>query len=322
LATAAGAEVGTRGGDPVRGRFEEPEQAGAGVIFSDFGDADFGGFAGQSERDEDDELLMAGDALAAEREIGDVYDEGIVQAQRHSWSRFHRWQLRRPGATGKSKKPNGLNGGAGPVTVLGAMWWIRMGLTIGWLAGSLAALAAAEPASLATEAKAFEVAARLFEDQAFDLAEREFAEFLRANPGSPRAAEALLLQAQAQFAQGRPEESLALLRSGLETAGEWADRYGYWMAESLYQLGRNEEAARGFAAVLADFPNSSRRLEASLGEAYATFKLGDLRRTLGVIRNWWRGVNCCWRRCVSSWAITWVGSTLWRGYRSRACRRS
>ena len=195
-----------------------------------------------------------------------------------------RWQLRRPGARGKSKKPNGLNAGAGRVTVFGAMWLIRMGLTVCWVAWSLAALVAAEPASLTTEAKAFEVAARLFEDKAFDLAEKEFAEFLRANPGSPRAAEALLLQAQSQFAQGRPEESLALLRSGRETAGEWADHYGYWMAESLYQLGRNEEAAEGFAAVLADFPNSSRRLEASLGEAYATFKLGDLRRTAELLR--------------------------------------
>jgi len=89
LATAAGAEVRTRGGDSIGRRFQEPEQAGAGVILSDLGDADFGGLAGQGERDEDDELFMAGDAFAAEGEVGDAHDEGIVQAQGHNWSRFH-----------------------------------------------------------------------------------------------------------------------------------------------------------------------------------------------------------------------------------------
>jgi hypothetical protein len=34
-------------------------------------------------------LLMAGDALAAEGEIGDADDEGIVQLQGHNWLRVH-----------------------------------------------------------------------------------------------------------------------------------------------------------------------------------------------------------------------------------------
>src|SRR5205823_9878185 len=38
-----------------------------------------------------------------------------------------------------------------------------------------------------------------------------------------------------------------------------------------------------FARVLSDFPDSSRRLDASLGEAYARFKLGDLQRTVDLL---------------------------------------
>ena len=164
------------------------------------------------------------------------------------------------------------------------MRWIAIGLTTGWALWSLATLAAGEAAGSDAEGKAFDVAVRLFEDKAFDLAEKDFAEFVRVYPESAKVPEAVLLQAQAQSAQGRLADCLELLLSRRAEAGEWSDRYGYWIAESLYQLGRNEEAAEGYAAVLEDYPDSSRRLEASLGEAYARFKLGDLRRTAELLR--------------------------------------
>ncbi|MCL4179748.1 MAG: tetratricopeptide repeat protein, partial [Verrucomicrobia bacterium] len=181
--------------------------------------------------------------------------------------------------------PKGLNGGGGKITVLATMRFIASVLGVIGLLLVCAGLEAAVPAAGAgDEAKAFAVAVRLFEDRAFDLAEQELAEFIRGHPESSRVVEAVLLQAQAQFAQGRHGESLELLRSRLEAAGALSDRYMYWIAESLYQLGRNEEAAKAYAAVLAAHPESPRRLDASLGEAYATFRLGDLRRTAELLR--------------------------------------
>ena len=161
---------------------------------------------------------------------------------------------------------------------------IAIGMTVCWALWSLVMLGAAVPADSASEAKVFSVALRLFEDKAFDLAEKAFAEFVRDHPDSARVPEAVLLQAQAQYAEGKSADSLKVLQAGLAGAGEWADRYEYWMAESRYQLGENKAAAQGYADVLAKYPNSTRRLEASLGEAYATFRLGDLRRTAELLR--------------------------------------
>jgi TolA-binding protein len=177
-----------------------------------------------------------------------------------------------------------LNDGAREITVVGAMQRILRELTRAWMVWVLLCLAIPARAASPDEAKAFEVAVRFFEDRAYDLAERGFAEFIRLHPGSGRVAEALLLQGQALYAQGRYGECLDLLRGRMETAGVLGDLYLYWTAESLYQLGRNQEAAEHYGAVLSNHPESSRRLEASLGEAYATFRLGNLRRTAELLR--------------------------------------
>jgi TolA-binding protein len=136
----------------------------------------------------------------------------------------------------------------------------------------------------ATAPRAYEVAVRFFEEGTYDLAEREFADFVRLHPGSDRVPEAVLFQAQAMMQQRRYADALALLRERLDQAGPFADRYQFWMAEALFQLGNHTEAAQAYATVLAGYPDSPRRLEASLGEAYAAFKLGDRRRAADLLR--------------------------------------
>jgi hypothetical protein len=82
LAAATVAEVGAMGDDAVGCGFEDAAQLGAGEAFFDFGDFGLDGFAGDDEGDEDDEVIVAGDAFAAEGEIGDGEREGIAELER------------------------------------------------------------------------------------------------------------------------------------------------------------------------------------------------------------------------------------------------
>jgi TolA-binding protein len=133
------------------------------------------------------------------------------------------------------------------------------------------------------EARAYEAAVRLYDGAAFDLAEAELANFVKNYPDSENVAQAILLQAQSRFRQGKYDAALALLRERSNNAIKLADQYRYWIAECLYKKGDYAGAAAAFAQILSDFPDSSRRLNASLGEAYARFKLGDLKRTVELI---------------------------------------
>src|SRR5438309_1654611 len=133
------------------------------------------------------------------------------------------------------------------------------------------------------EQKVYQVALRSFDGLVFNLAEKEFAEFIKNYPASDKVPEAVLLQAQCRYQLKRYDDALALLRERLVNAGKLADQYRYWIPECLFQKGDYAGAAAAFAGMLSEFPDSSRRLDASLGEAYARFKLGDLQRTVDLL---------------------------------------
>ena len=135
-----------------------------------------------------------------------------------------------------------------------------------------------------TATNSYDVALRLFQTAAYDLAEKELAAFIAANPNAPQVPAAVLFQAQARYELRNPDGALALLRAGQNAAGPLADQYAYWIGEALFQKGQYAEAAQAFAKMLNDFPASSRRLEAAVGEAFAHFRLGDTRRTADLLR--------------------------------------
>lgn len=156
--------------------------------------------------------------------------------------------------------------------------WVTLILALAF--GSVA-FGAANPA----EEREYGVALRFFQDGKYDVAERELAEFVKKHGGSESVPEAVLLQAQCRYEQKKYEAAVLLLREQMANAGGLADLYRYWMAESLFQLGNYTDAARTFTQMLADFPGSVRRLEASVGEAFAAYRLGDLKRALELLRN-------------------------------------
>src|SRR5881394_2837162 len=158
----------------------------------------------------------------------------------------------------------------------------RIARWIGFLA-ALTFFATLRAQAASAEARAYEAAVRLYDGAVFDLAEAELANFVKNYPDSESVPQAILLQAQSAFRQQKYDAALVLLRERSISAAKLADQYRYWIAECLFEKGDFAGAAAAYAQMLSDFPDSSRRLSASFGEAYARFRLGDWKRTAELI---------------------------------------
>ena len=117
--------------------------------------------------------------------------------------------------------------------------------------------------------RAFDAAYKAFQDTFYDRAEAGFADFCQKFPTSHRLAEAILLQAEARLELTNYAGAIALLSAHQSAAGTNADQYLFWLAEAHSRKGDYRAASDGFARLVKDFPASSRRLEAGIGEASA-----------------------------------------------------
>ena len=136
-----------------------------------------------------------------------------------------------------------------------------------WLAGL--PLQAASRA----ETRAFDAAASAFQAGIWDRAEQEFGAFAAKYPKSAQTPEAILYQAEARFKMGQPDGAATLLSSHLNDSALLTDQYLYWMGEANFAASNYTSAAAVFARITRDFPQSTRRLEAVLGEAAARARL-------------------------------------------------
>src|SRR5271155_4872462 len=117
-------------------------------------------------------------------------------------------------------------------------------------------------ASSAREQRAYAAAVSAFQDAMWSRAETEFAQFAAKYPKSTNATEAVLLQAQAEFQQGKFAEAITLLSTRKAKAGKFADQYDYWIGESQFQKGDFSTAAETFISLAQNFPESPLRLRA------------------------------------------------------------
>jgi TolA-binding protein len=115
-------------------------------------------------------------------------------------------------------------------------------------------------AASAREDRAYAAAVTAFQDGMWSRAETEFAQFVQKYPKSDRLAEAVLMQAEAEFKQGKLPPAIALLTARQAEAGNLADQYVYWIGEAQFQNGDFSAAAETFVALTRDFPESSLRL--------------------------------------------------------------
>ncbi|MGD0251353.1 MAG: tetratricopeptide repeat protein [Verrucomicrobiota bacterium] len=125
----------------------------------------------------------------------------------------------------------------------------------------------------AKEQRAYAAAVTAFQDEMWGRAETEFAQFIQKYPKSTNAPEAVLLQAQAEFKQGKLAQAIALLDARKAGAGHLADQYVYWIGEAQFQNVDLTNAGETFIALARDFPESSLRLRAVVEAAAARAEL-------------------------------------------------
>jgi tetratricopeptide (TPR) repeat protein len=130
-------------------------------------------------------------------------------------------------------------------------------------------------AASAAEARTFSAATNLFSLGFYGPAETAFGNFALAYSNSTHLAEAVLYQAEARIEVTNYAGAIALLSAHQARAGTNADQYAFWLAEAHFRAGDYPVARDGFARLVAEFPASSRRLEAGIGEATARMKLRD-----------------------------------------------
>lgn len=133
---------------------------------------------------------------------------------------------------------------------------------------------AATPTASITEENLFKAASKALEDGGalLENAEQDFAAFIDQFPQSPRVPAAVLGQAQSHFKRGKEKEARELLAGRIAAAGKLTDEYLYWIAECDFRLGKFDEAEKGFAQLLRDYPGSARALEASYGQGEVLLK--------------------------------------------------
>jgi TolA-binding protein len=139
-------------------------------------------------------------------------------------------------------------------------------------------------ASSSSEDRAYRLAADAFRIESWEYAEKKFGEFVLKYPKSPRIAAAILFQAEARYRLGHFPEAIQLLNANRNRAGSLEDQYLFWMAQAHYQNTNYETAAHLFAALISEFPDSSKRLEAGVEEATAFARLGDWQKVITLLQ--------------------------------------
>ena len=127
----------------------------------------------------------------------------------------------------------------------------------------------------AREDRAYAAAVGAFQDGLWSRAESGFEKFVQKYPTSARVPEAVLLQAEAGFQQGKLTNAIALLASRRAGAGALADQYAYWIGEAQFQNGDIAAAADTFVSLTRNFPESPLRLRAAVKAAAARARLEE-----------------------------------------------
>jgi TolA-binding protein len=142
-------------------------------------------------------------------------------------------------------------------------------------------------AASARENRDYAAAAGAFQDGMYDRATNDFAQFVEKYPNSDRAAEAVLLRAQAELKLEKFADAVAQLTStdNLAKAGKLADEYFYWAGEAQFQAANYSDAAKTWIALSQQFPESRLRLRAVVEAASAFAKISQWQQTVALLEN-------------------------------------
>ena len=152
---------------------------------------------------------------------------------------------------------------------LGAVAFLRVSLLI------MLALIFGAGRLAASEQRDFAAANAAFQDAMWNRAETELADFIKKYPESEQVSEARLMQAQAEFNQGKFAQSIALLQTNEPAAGALGDDYAFWIGHAQLTNGDYSAAAETFAGLVSTYPDSPMVLDGVINEAAARAKLGQ-----------------------------------------------
>jgi TolA-binding protein len=135
------------------------------------------------------------------------------------------------------------------------------------------------------ENRDFAAAIGAFQDGMWSRAETGFDSFKNSYPDSTDTPQAVLLQAQAEFKQGKLTNAITLLAdtNNQAKAGNLADQYFYWIGEAQFQNKNYSGAATTWIALDQKFSESPLRLRAVLGAAAAYVQLGGWQQTVALL---------------------------------------
>ena len=103
-------------------------------------------------------------------------------------------------------------------------------------------------------------------------------------PNSSRRPKAALLLGQSYYKQKQYRQAYAVLSNNRLLAGNLADQYVYWMAESRLAHSSLDAADQIFGELLREFPDSSRRLESTISSAFIAAQREDWTRVILLLR--------------------------------------
>jgi TolA-binding protein len=138
--------------------------------------------------------------------------------------------------------------------------------------------------SSSSENRAYRLAADAFRIESWEYAEKQFGEFVQKYPDSTFRADAILFQAEARYRLGHFSDAIKLLTANRNRAGRLEDQYLFWTAQAQFQSANYETAGHLFAALIDEFPDSTRRLEATVQEAAAFAHLGNWPKVAALLQ--------------------------------------
>ena len=158
--------------------------------------------------------------------------------------------------------------------------WLSLALLIVCVPGGWLARGAMPEETLAVDALR-----KMFQDGLYEVAERQSADFIRQFPNSELLSEAVLIQARSRIQLRRYDDAIALLAEKAGQAGKRGDEFAFWQAEGRLAKGDLAGAAEAFVKVIAAYPESPLRLQASYHEAFARSRQGDNGRAINLLRD-------------------------------------
>jgi TolA-binding protein len=135
-----------------------------------------------------------------------------------------------------------------------------------------------------------------FKDGDFARAESEFAQFADTYKTSTHVAEAVLMQAEAQFKQGKFTNSITLLKSGKATAGFLADQYESWIGEAQFASSNFLAAAETFSRLANNPADAALGLRSVVNAASAYSQIPDWPKVVALLQE----TNGVFQRALSA----------------------